>query len=259
MAHLSPEDIERIKEEQRLRTTETVKTGFRMYLGFIGKIFKYGCGCLLVIAAILAIVYLSSRGISEINNRRQVQRYEATRMALAPTQTAAEQAQLTEMAVRFATPTIENPGPITGTEATSALQPTLQATFTPTITVTQTPQYECDRAYFVGDISIPDGTDLTPGATFVKTWQLRNDGICEWNADYVLIFESGDMMSGPATQSITSQTVMTGQTVDISITFTAPLQPGTYQGFWKLRNPSGIVFGIGGNNEPIHVLVDVVQ
>ena len=33
-----------------------------------------------------------------------------------------------------------------------------------------------DLAEFVADVTVPDGTDFTPGETFVKTWQLRNAG-----------------------------------------------------------------------------------
>jgi hypothetical protein len=37
-----------------------------------------------------------------------------------------------------------------------------------------------------------------------------------------------------------------GQTVDISVTLTAPSVEGTYQGYWMLRNASGTYFGLGG-------------
>jgi hypothetical protein len=37
--------------------------------------------------------------------------------------------------------------------------------------------------------------------------------------------------------------------VDVSLTLKAPTDPGTYQGFWKLRNPAGQVFGLGENAE----------
>jgi hypothetical protein len=41
-------------------------------------------------------------------------------------------------------------------------------------------------------------------------------------------------------------TVGPGQTVDLAVNMTAPNQSGHYQGFWKLRNTSNVLFGIGG-------------
>jgi len=37
--------------------------------------------------------------------------------------------------------------------------------------------------------------------------------------------------------------------VDVSLTLKAPTDPGTCQGFWKLRNPAGQIFGLGDNAE----------
>ena len=48
-------------------------------------------------------------------------------------------------------------------------------------TATQ-PQIPCDRAKFVEDVTSPDGTDVIQGTSFVKTWRLKNNGICTWNS-----------------------------------------------------------------------------
>ena len=34
------------------------------------------------------------------------------------------------------------------------------------------------------DVNVPDGTQMTPGQQFVKTWRIKNDGICTWGAGY---------------------------------------------------------------------------
>jgi hypothetical protein len=60
-----------------------------------------------------------------------------------------------------------------------------------------------------------------------------------------LVFDHGDSMGGPASKPLTSGTVAPGQVVDISVDLTAPSSPDTYQGWWKIRNPTGIVFGVG--------------
>jgi hypothetical protein len=97
----------------------------------------------------------------------------------------------------------------------------------------------------VSDVTIPDGAEIDPGDSFTKTWRLRNNGSCTWTSSYSLIFDHGDSMGGPASQQLTSGVVEPGQSVDVSVDLTAPNTPGTYKGFWMLRNGSGVVFGIG--------------
>jgi hypothetical protein len=72
MSHLSPEEIEKIKEEQRLRTSETVKTGVRMYFGFVGKVLMFTCGCLMVLILGGFILLFITNGISSRNQQKQV-------------------------------------------------------------------------------------------------------------------------------------------------------------------------------------------
>lgn len=133
---------------------------------------------------------------------------------------------------------------------------------TPTNTVipSMTPTVKaCDKATFIKDVSIPDGTELEPGEDFTKTWRLRNDGSCTWTSSYSLVFDSGDSMDGPASQQLTSGTVAPGETADISVDLTAPNNPGTFKGDWKLRNNSGVVFGIGSSgNTAFFVEIEVV-
>jgi hypothetical protein len=97
----------------------------------------------------------------------------------------------------------------------------------------------------VSDITYPDNTEVIVGTTFVKTWRLKNNGSCTWTSAYALVFESGDAMGGPAAAQLTSGTVPSGSTIDVSVTLRASDSPGTYRGNWKLRNAAGLVFGIG--------------
>jgi serine/threonine protein kinase len=115
----------------------------------------------------------------------------------------------------------------------------------PTQTQSIASDIPCDWAAFVEDVSIPDSTELAPGEHFTKTWRLRNNGSCPWTSSYSMIFDQGDSMSGPASLQLTSGIVEPGQSIDVSVDLTAPNTPGTYKGFWKLRNGSGVVFGIG--------------
>jgi hypothetical protein len=127
-------------------------------------------------------------------------------------------------------------------------EPTDESDTTPTATITQegtdTPETACDRAQFISDVNYPDDTNVSPGTSFTKTWRIRNTGTCTWNSDYDLVFDHGDSMGGPASVPITTGSVAPGQTVDVSVDLTAPASNGTYQGYWTLRNPDGVIFGI---------------
>jgi len=126
-------------------------------------------------------------------------------------------------------------------------------------TATQ-PQIPCDRATFVEDVNYPDGTDVEPGTTFVKTWRLKNNGTCTWNSSYAVVFVGGDSMGGPAAQKLTTGTVASGQMIDISVTLKAPETPKTYTGNWKLRNGSGVIFGLGEDaSKQFFVKIDVLK
>ena len=109
------------------------------------------------------------------------------------------------------------------------------------------PDQSCElRATFLQDLAIPDNTPLAPAEPFTKSWRLRNDGTCVWDEDYVLTFIGGDRMA--AASGIPLQhAVLPGGTVDLSIDMLAPEAAGTYQGFWKLADAHGRLFGVGGD------------
>ncbi|MCE1252740.1 MAG: hypothetical protein LWX83_04225, partial [Anaerolineae bacterium] len=56
----------------------------------------------------------------------------------------------------------------------------------------------------------------------------------------------GNAMGGPEKQKI-NRDVAPGQTVDLSVTLTAPTESGSYISNWMLRSPNGVVFGWGAN------------
>jgi hypothetical protein len=118
----------------------------------------------------------------------------------------------------------------------------------------------CNRAEFVGDVSVPDGTQLSPGASFTKTWRFRNAGSCTWTPGYVLLFDHGDSLNAPSGQSVLQGTVPPGALVDVSVQLSAPSTPGAYQAFFRMRSPENIVFGIGSSGlDPFWVKIVVPQ
>ena len=131
--------------------------------------------------------------------------------------------------------------PATSTPVTPTVTGT-PPTATATSSATSIPN-ACDRAQFIADVTVPDGTSFAPGIGFTKTWRLKNIGTCTWT-NYSLIFDSGEKMGGPDSALIPT-TVAPGQTVDITIQLTSPTTAGTYRGYWKLKNSTGVPFGIG--------------
>jgi len=142
--------------------------------------------------------------------------------------------------------------------ATLTLLPPLTPTQTPITPPPPTIQTAgCDRASFVSDINIPDGTIFSPGASFSKTWQLRNSGTCTWTKSYKLIYYSGDQMSGPTSVDM-PYTIYPGQTVEISANLVAPNNAGSYRGYWIFSNANGTLFGIGTDaSKPFWVEIKV--
>jgi hypothetical protein len=116
---------------------------------------------------------------------------------------------------------------------------------TPGGAATITPQTSsCDRATFVTDVNVPDGTVFAPNSAFTKTWRIKNTGSCTWTTSYTLVFVSGNKMSGPDAVNLTS-TVGPNTSFDLSVNLTAPATAGAYRGYWQLKNASGQIFGIG--------------
>lgn len=111
-----------------------------------------------------------------------------------------------------------------------------------------TPDALCDDYSFdltTLDVTIPDGTPMTPGQEFTKTWKIKNTGICTWDTSYKAIFS----YSAPPNERMNAQPipltalVAPGQEVEVSIQFKAPTTAGEYTGYWQMVNSKGIPFG----------------
>lgn len=140
------------------------------------------------------------------------------------------------------------PNPITNTpnivsQPTGTVTATPPPSSTPQLTATVTP-LPCNLATFVNDVTYPDGTEITVNQSFTKVWRFKNIGTCTWTSGYQLVFDHGDQMSGPASQPLTGGTVAPGQTVDISVDLVAPSPHGTYRGYWRMRDSSGVLFAL---------------
>jgi hypothetical protein len=140
---------------------------------------------------------------------------------------------------------------------TATATTTSTPTATPTPTMTPTPETPCDWVGFITDVTVPDGTVFKPDQDFRKTWRLKNLGTCTWTKDYDLVYVSGDRMTGDSVTPLKTS-VAPGQTIDISIELTAPIEVGKHTGYWALRNAAGTIFGLGPQaKNPFWVIVRV--
>lgn len=141
----------------------------------------------------------------------------------------------------------------TSVPATATPVPATSTPVPPTNTAVPTVASYCDWVAFIKDVTIPDGTQLSTGEVFTKTWRLQNRGTCTWTPDYMLVYTSGDPMGSTMAVRLPGN-VSPGQSVDVSVTLTAPASSGHYIGYWMLRNPSGVLFGSGNRaNEAFYV------
>jgi hypothetical protein len=137
-------------------------------------------------------------------------------------------------------PPTETPTPEPPTET-----PTIAYATDPTQVALGTPGQLCDDMSFddaTVDVTILDGTAMTPGQDFVKTWKIKNTGICAWGEGYGLIYAGyADQMSGEPVPLGT--VIQVGQEVDISVNFKAPTAVGEYTSAWQMANAKGVPFG----------------
>ncbi|MBI1793522.1 MAG: hypothetical protein HYR70_04965 [Chloroflexi bacterium] len=152
--------------------------------------------------------------------------------------------------------------PPTETPTSLALNtPTLEITTVPTLpggTPGATQISLCDRYTWDNatvDVNVPDGTQMTPGQDFVKTWKIKNAGTCTWGAGYTVIYAGYvDKLSG-VPQPING-VIGPGQEVEISVQFKAPNKIGEYVSAWTLANPNGTLF-FGNGAKPLYVKIIV--
>lgn len=157
------------------------------------------------------------------------------------------------------TATPSNSSPTVSPNTAPAITPT--ATSAPPSTNQPTASRPCDQAGAGNpiDVTIPDDTAILPNQAFTKIWRLENVGTCTWTKDYTVTFFSGEQMGAPANVNLRGD-VAPGQTVDIAVDMTAPKEPGKYQGNWKLKNPSNVLFGIGpSGGAPFWVRITVAE
>jgi len=107
-------------------------------------------------------------------------------------------------------------------------------------------------AEFVDDLTIPDRSDVEPGAELDKRWEVRNSGSCDWDNDYRLVRIGSDrdyrlVRIGSdrfiGVDEIALFPARAGKNAVWQVVLTIPSEPGEYIGRWQALAPEGQLFG----------------
>ena len=103
---------------------------------------------------------------------------------------------------------------------------------------------ECtDRAKFVNDITIPDGTPVKKGEWITKTWTLENYGTCPWSENYKVVWSDENIDNQQHLFDIGVE-LQPGEQGEISVSFPVQGSGATHISF-QLANTRGQTFGLG--------------
>lgn len=96
-------------------------------------------------------------------------------------------------------------------------------------------------ARFIRDVTVFDGTEVSPSSKFTKIWRMRNEGAVPWPQGTRIVFCGGDRLA--AAESVPVGRVEPGAEVDVAVDMAAPDRLGRYVGYWRLAGPAGRRFG----------------
>ncbi|KDQ63127.1 hypothetical protein JAAARDRAFT_29129 [Jaapia argillacea MUCL 33604] len=102
------------------------------------------------------------------------------------------------------------------------------------------------RATFLSDNNIPDGQIFPPGAEFVKSWRMVNDGEREWPETTEMVFVAGHKLGTDAAgvEKFRVGHVAAGEEINVYTSdLKAPEYPGKYVSYWRLSDGQGTQFG----------------
>ena len=190
---------------------------------------------LVIMLSLLAALVLSACGGSDADATPTVS-VELIRTQAVLTYQA--QSTQTALAIPSSTPTATlSPTPAATFSASTAGSPVALGTAT-----TGGQSSACYGLSYVRDVTIPDGTQMTPGQSFTKTWLVSNTGTCAWEAGFKFNVVSGDGLGGTAVTL--SQRVDSGRQYELSVPMVAPAnKTGKLTGYWQLSDANGSFFG----------------
>ena len=124
---------------------------------------------------------------------------------------------------------------LSGCTRTTASEPT--PTSAPTVAPGINSSDCTDRAEFVSDVSVEDGTNFDQGAAIKKIWRIKNTGTCTWTKAYSLVFVDGDQMGTPDSTLLSN--AKPGEMLDITVNMFAPDTDAVYRADFEIHDPAG--------------------
>lgn len=114
-----------------------------------------------------------------------------------------------------------------------------------------TPTEPCSNdAQFVEDLTLPDGTQVLPGAALDKRWLVLNRGGCAWGPEYRLVQIGDSRIEGP--RELALYPAVGGGQATWQVPLVAPVEDGEYISRWRAQAPDGTLFG-----DEVYVLIVV--
>ena len=115
-----------------------------------------------------------------------------------------------------------------------------------------------DASRFVGDVTIPDGTQVKVDAHFVKVWAVANAGTVRWHNRFMVpVHPGGDDGGCKVPERVPVGDTSPGEQVMISVEVIASSRPGRCWVGWKMADEDGRFFF--PSSRPGYFLVDVVR
>ncbi|EGO20236.1 hypothetical protein SERLADRAFT_442372 [Serpula lacrymans var. lacrymans S7.9] len=97
---------------------------------------------------------------------------------------------------------------------------------------------------FLADTTVPDGQIFPPGAEFVKSWRLLNNGDNAWPETTEIQFLAGESFAHDSEQLAKVGKVDPGEEIDVwTGELKAPEVAGRYVSYWRLSDGQGNLFG----------------
>jgi len=114
-----------------------------------------------------------------------------------------------------------------------------------------------DKSRFIRDVTIPDGSIMSPRERFEKVWEIQNVGNTPW-IDRVI--RRTGVCSGPGRLLSEPHTVVPhtnpGELCLVRMWLIAPKEPGSYYAAWKMLKQNGAESM--RLQSPLFVSIDVV-
>lgn len=108
----------------------------------------------------------------------------------------------------------------------------------------ETAPAERPTAELVQELTFPNGAKALCGASFVKTWLVRNSGSEPWPENMELQLRGNDYFFSNGGKSLSPYRLPPGESRELSINLIAPTRPGRYTEHFSLRDSStGHSFG----------------